>query len=71
MIPIEVGCPNCSTNNVIELEFFKPEEDGLAQVLFGFMEGAKIKHYAFTGKGKCSKCGKPIEVSLAVTQKEQ
>jgi hypothetical protein len=51
MPAIEVSCPVCSTNNVIEMRLMEPRKGGLTDLLFGIVSDIGIKHYAFAGEG--------------------
>jgi hypothetical protein len=71
MPAIEVSCPVCSTNNVVEMRIMEPKKDGLTDLLFGIVSDIGIKHYAFAGEGKCSKCGEGMDVSLNVANQRK
>jgi hypothetical protein len=66
MLTIEVSCPVCNANNIIEMELYEPKKGSLSELLLGVVGDIGIKHYTFVGEGKCSKCRKGIEISLNV-----
>jgi len=70
MTAIEASCPGCGELNAIPMSL-KEADDELQDIMTAFLAGLTgssldAKSYAFTGDGKCKKCGEKIHISLNV-----
>ncbi|WP_461246535.1 hypothetical protein [Treponema sp. R6D11] len=66
MPSIEVSCPSCGKENIIEMNFREQRKDGMAELLMSMMGDMGIKSYNFYGDGCCPQCGQSVDVLLTV-----
>jgi predicted nucleic-acid-binding Zn-ribbon protein len=62
MPAIEVSCPSCGKENIIEMKIHEAMK-GSMEEMFTLIE---VKNYSFTGEGCCAQCGKMVDVILTV-----
>ena len=66
MPTIEVSCPSCGKENIIEMKTHEPKKGGLTEMLESMVADMGIKKYAFEGEGRCDQCEKIIDVCVSV-----
>jgi len=66
MPAIEISCPSCGKESIVETKLREPSKGGVAEMLMSIMGNIGVKSYAFTGEGRCGKCGKSIDVSITI-----
>jgi len=65
MPAIEVSCPICNGENIIEMNYRKPIEGDITEIFKAVIED-RMKEYLFSGEKYCTHCGKNIEVMVNV-----
>jgi rRNA maturation protein Nop10 len=67
MPTIEVSCPSCGKENIVEMKLFEPlNREGIGRMLESLFGDMCRRIYTFNGENRCAKCGKEIEVSIEV-----
>ena len=67
MPAIEVSCPSCGKENIIEMKPFEPfNRDGIGRLLESLIGDMCVRMYTFNGENRCVKCGREIKVSIEV-----
>lgn len=67
MPAIEVSCPSCGKETVIEMKHSEPNKGGMVEIFESMITDMGIKKYAFDGEGLCAQCGEKIDVSVIVS----
>jgi len=67
MPAIEVSCPSCGKENIVETKRLEPlNREGIGRLLESLIGDMCVRMYTFNGENRCAKCGKEIIVSIEV-----
>ena len=71
MPAIEVSCPYCGKESVIEMKPHEPMKGGMSEIFESMLSGMGVKKYAFAGEERCAQCGNIIDVVVSVANRRK